>query len=155
VKRIGITTLAALALATGMIACAEEQAGQSMATTAAATEEDTTSEEEGTTSEAELTTEQEQAVESARSYVDLGGFSRTGLIQQLSSKAGEGFPYKVAVFAVDYLHVDWKKEAVESAKSYLELGGFSRASLLQQLSSKAGEGFTRAQAEYAVKKVYG
>ena len=153
-KRIGITALAVIALATGTVACAEEQAGQSL-TTAATTEEDTTSEKEGTTSEAELTTEQEQAVESARSYVDLGGFSRTGLIQQLSSKAGEGFPHKVAVFAVDYLHVDWKKEAVESAKSYLELGGFSRASLLQQLSSKAGEGFTRAQAEYAVRKVYG
>lgn len=92
----------------------------------------------------------ENAIRSAQSYLQMSGFSRAGLIQQLSSKAGEGFRRADAVFAVDHINVNWKKEAVESAKSYLQMGGFSRAGLIQQLSSQAGEGFTRAQAIYAV-----
>jgi hypothetical protein len=83
----------------------------------------------------------------------MSGFSRAGLIQQLSSKAGEGFKRADAVFAVNHIKVDWNKEAVESVKSYLEMSGFSRASLVQQLSSKAGEQFTLAQATYAANRV--
>jgi hypothetical protein len=104
-------------------------------------------------SKSKYTKSQEEARESAQSYLDMGGFSRKGLIQQLSSDAGEGFSKKDATVAVDSLHVDWKAEAVESAQSYLDTGGFSHNSLVQQLSSPAGEGFTKAQAEYAVKKV--
>lgn len=81
------------------------------------------------------------------------GFSRAGLIQQLSSKAGEGFEMADAVFAVGHIEVDWNKEAVESAKAYLQMGGFSRASLTEQLSSTAGEQFTLAQATYAANQV--
>ena len=102
----------------------------------------------------QLTVSQQQALESAKSYLAMGsGFSRAGLIEQLSSKAGEGFPKADAVWAVDHLDVDWNQQAVLSAKNYLEMGGFSRASLIEQLSSSAGEGFTRAQAEYAANKV--
>jgi hypothetical protein len=79
----------------------------------------------------------------------MSGFSRAGLIGQLSSTSGEGFNVADAVFAVNHIKVDWNKEAVESAKSYLEMGGFSRAGLIQQLSSKAGDQFTLAQATYA------
>jgi Host cell surface-exposed lipoprotein len=93
---------------------------------------------------------QDNAIRSAKSYLQMSGFSRAGLIQQLSSKAGEGFRRADAVFAVNHLKVNWNREAVESAKSYLQMSGFSRAGLIQQLSSKAGEGFTRAQAIYAV-----
>ena len=100
-----------------------------------------------------MTVAQQQAVDSAKSYLSMGGFSRAGLIQQLSSSAGEGFPEAVAVFAVDHLHLNWNEQAVESAKSYLSMGGFSRAGLIQQLSSSAGEGFTYAQAVYAANKV--
>jgi Host cell surface-exposed lipoprotein len=100
-----------------------------------------------------MTVAQQQAVESATSYLSMGGFSRAGLIQQLSSSAGEGFPNAVAVFAVDHLHVNWNEQAVESAKSYLKMGGFSRAELIQQLSSSAGEGFTYGQAVYAANQV--
>jgi hypothetical protein len=103
----------------------------------------------------DMTTEQEQAVQSAKSYLSLGkGFSRAGLIKQLSSSYGEGFPRDVAVFAVDSLNVDWDAQAVASAKSYMSLGtGFSRAGLIQQLSSSYGEGFTQAQASYAADAV--
>jgi hypothetical protein len=99
------------------------------------------------------TVAQQNAIRSAQSYLDMSGFSRTGLIGQLSSKAGEGFKRSDAVFAVNHIRVDWKKEAVESAKSYLDMSGFSRAGLIDQLSSKAGEGFSVAQATYAANRV--
>jgi len=102
-----------------------------------------------------MTEAQKQAVESAQSYLSMGsGFSRSGLIKQLSSSYGEGFPKSVATFAVDHLHVDWNQQAVLSAKNYLSMGsGFSRNGLIQQLSSSYGEGFTHAQAVYAANQV--
>ena len=106
-------------------------------------------------SKPEMTMGQENALESAQSYVDMKGFSKTGLIQQLSSSAGEGFSKADATFAANHVGADWNKEAVESAQSYLDMKGFSRTGLIEQLSSSAGEGFTPAQARYAVSQVYG
>jgi hypothetical protein len=102
----------------------------------------------------EMTSGQENALESAQSYLDMGGFSKAGLIGQLSSSAGEGFSKADATFAANHADADWNKEAVESAQGYLDMGGFSKASLIEQLSSSAGEKFTPAQARYAVSKVY-
>jgi hypothetical protein len=102
----------------------------------------------------EMTSGQKNALGSAQSYIDMSGFSKKGLIQQLSSSAGEGFSKADATFAANHVDVDWKAEAVESAQSYLDMGGFSRQNLIEQLSSSAGEGFTPAQARYAVDKVY-
>ena len=48
-----------------------------------------------------MTVAQQQAIESADSYLDMGGFSRAGLLQQLSSSAGEGFTHAQAVYAVN------------------------------------------------------
>lgn len=101
----------------------------------------------------DFTVAQQNAIESAQSYLDMSGFSRAGLIGQLSSKAGEGFKKADAVFAVDHIKVDWNKEAVESAKDYLDMSSFSRSGLIQQLSSPAGEQFTVAQATYAANHV--
>jgi hypothetical protein len=103
--------------------------------------------------ESDFTVAQENAIASAQSYLDLAGFSREGLIDQLSSKAGDGYKVNDATVAVDSLNVDWNAEAVESAKSYLELTGFSRAGLIQQLSSPSGDQYTKAQATYAANKV--
>jgi predicted small secreted protein len=72
---------------------------------------------------------QENARESAESYLEVGAFSRTGLINQLSSSAGEGFSKADAIYAVDHVDVDWNEQAVKSARSYLEVGGFSRNGL--------------------------
>jgi hypothetical protein len=100
------------------------------------------------------TVAQQQAIKSAQNYLSMGsGFSKAGLIEQLSSKAGEGFKRADAVFAVNHVKVDWNAQAVESAKNYMDMGGFSRASLIEQLSSKAGDQFTHAQAVYAANKV--
>lgn len=95
----------------------------------------------------ELTVAQENAIESAQSYLDFSGFSRKSLIDQL---VYEGFSKKDAAVAVDRIKPNWRKEAVESAESYLEFSSFSRSGLIEQLEY---EGFTPAQAAYAAKKV--
>jgi hypothetical protein len=104
--------------------------------------------------EPKMTSGQENALESAQSYLDMGGFSKAGLIGQLSSSAGEGFSKADATFAANHADADWNKEAVESAQSYVDMGGFSKARLIGQLSSSAGDKYTPAQARYAVSKVY-
>jgi len=99
-----------------------------------------------------LTIAQQNAVRSAKSYLSFDGFSRLGLIDQLSSKAGDGYAKHDAVVAVDSLKVDWNAEAAESAKSYLSFEGFSCSGLIDQLSSSAGDKYTVQQARYGAKK---
>lgn len=98
-----------------------------------------------------VSAEQDNATRAARSYLDMQAFSRKGLIKQLSAQAGDQFPEKVAVAAVDSLHVDWNEQAVKAAKGYLDMGPMSKAELTRQLESDAGDGFTHAQAVYGVK----
>ena len=45
------------------------------------------------------TVAQQQALESAQSYLDMGGFSTAGLLDQLTSSAGEGFAMSDARWA--------------------------------------------------------
>lgn len=90
---------------------------------------------------------QENARESAESYLDLSAFSRTGLIKQLKF---EGYSEKDAVYGVDAQKADWNKQAAASAEAYLDMSSFSREGLIDQL---VFEGYTRAQAEFGVKKV--
>jgi hypothetical protein len=97
---------------------------------------------------------QQNALRSAESYLETSAFSKAGLIEQLSSEAGEGFPYDDAVWAVDHLkQVDWDEQAAKSAKGYLETSSFSCQGMIEQLSSEAGEKFTLAQAEYGARQV--
>lgn len=91
---------------------------------------------------------QENAISSAKQYLSFASFSRTGLIRQLSSDAGDGYNLEDAQFAVDYLDVNWKDQARKSAVNYLEITAFSCQGLIEQLSSDAGEGFTLEQAKY-------
>ncbi len=83
------------------------------------------------------------------------GFSRNGLIHQLSSDAGEGFDVSDATIAVDSMNIDWNQEAVRSAKQYLNMMGFSCKGLIRQLSSSAGEKYTVDQATYGAKHADG
>jgi hypothetical protein len=100
------------------------------------------------------TVSQAQALLAAKGYLDMGsGFSRKSLIEQLSSKAGNGFPVADATWAADHSGADWNAQAVLAAKGYISMGGFSHASLIEQLSSPAGNQFTLAQATYAAAKV--
>jgi len=99
-----------------------------------------------------MTGSQQQAVDSAKSYLGEGeGFSERGLLRQLTSSLGEGLSESDAEFAIKYLNPNWDQQAVDSATGYLTEGrGFSEQGLLQQLTATAGEGFTEAQAEYAI-----
>jgi len=99
-----------------------------------------------------LTGPQKNAVRSAKQYLSMTGFSRAGLIGQLSSSAGEGYEVADATVAVDTLNIDWKEQAVRSAKQYLDMTGFSCKGLIQQLSSSAGEKYTVSQATYGAQQ---
>jgi hypothetical protein len=99
--------------------------------------------------------ELENARESAQDYLAFAGFSRQGLIDQLSSEYGDQYPVEAATAAVDSLDVDWNAEAVEAAESYLEFQSFSHAGLVDQLSSEYGDQFTREQAEHGASTALG
>jgi hypothetical protein len=99
-----------------------------------------------------LTGPQRNAVRSAESYLSIQGFSRNGLIDQLSSSYGDGYDVADATAAVDSLSVDWNRQAVRSAKQYLSIMGFSCNGLIDQLSSDAGDKYTRSQATYGARQ---
>ncbi|HEY2870206.1 MAG TPA: Ltp family lipoprotein [Gaiellales bacterium] len=97
-----------------------------------------------------MTVSQANAVESAEQYLSMAAFSRSGLIQQLSSKHGEGYARADAVYAVDHLSVNWNQQAVRAAKQHLAERSFSREGLVHQLKARYGDGFTHAEAIYGV-----
>jgi hypothetical protein len=99
-----------------------------------------------------LTDPQKNAVRSAKSYLSFSGFSRAGLIAQLSSEYGDGYSVADATAAVNSLSVDWNAQAVRSAKQYLKLMGFSCSGLIYQLSSDVGDKYTRSQATYGAQQ---
>jgi hypothetical protein len=98
--------------------------------------------------ESNLTRAQRNAARSARSYLAVSGFSRRGLIAQLSSEHGDKFSVEDSAAAVDSLDVDWNAQAVRSAAAYLKISGFSCQGLIQQLSSEHGDKYTVEQATY-------
>ena len=95
---------------------------------------------------------QANAARSAQQYLGMTGFSRKGLIQQLSSDAGSGYDVADATIAVDSLSVDWNEQAARSAEQYIGMTGFSCRGLIEQLSSDAGSGYTKSQATYGAEK---
>ena len=99
-----------------------------------------------------MTRPQSNAVRSANSYLDFKGFSRDGLIDQLSSEYGDGYDIDDATVAVDSLTVDWNAQAARSAEGYLEMMGFSCQGLIEQLSSDYGDKFTESQAKFGAEQ---
>lgn len=99
-----------------------------------------------------LSGSQNNAVRSAEQYLSISGFSRKGLIRQLSSDAGDGYSVSDATIAVDSLNVDWNDNAEKSARQYLEISGFSCKGLIEQLSSSAGDEYTVDQATYGARQ---
>jgi hypothetical protein len=85
---------------------------------------------------------QQNAVRKAKSYLDISGFSRQGLISQLEY---DNFSTEDATFAVDSITVDWNAQAVKKAKSYFDTSGFSHSGLIDQLEY---DGFTPVQAAH-------
>ena len=99
-----------------------------------------------------LTCPQNYAIKSAKQYFSDDGLFTTGLIQQLSSDAGDGYNVADATAAVDTLNIDWNNQAVRSAKHYLSMMGFSCKGIVEQLSSSAGDGYTVSQATYGARQ---
>lgn len=104
-------------------------------------------------SRSKVTLAMENALAAAKQYLDYQPFSRQGLIDQLSSRAGSGFKVEDATWAVGQLHVDWREQAIKAAKQYLKFQPFSRRGLIDQLSSSYGSQFTLAEATYAANKL--
>ena len=98
---------------------------------------------DASTPDASGTTSQQNALESARSYLDYSHFSYTGLIDQLEF---EGFSTEDATWAADNCGADWNEQALGSAQDYLDFSAFSYTGLIDQLEF---EGFTTEQATYA------
>lgn len=102
--------------------------------------------------------EQKNCYKAAQQYISFMPFSKQGLIDQLSSDAGNKYPVDVAEFAVSKLEergeVDWDEQCEKAAQDYLDSMAFSKDQLVEQLSSDAGSKFTQEQAERAVEKVY-
>lgn len=99
-----------------------------------------------------MTGPQRNAVRSANAYLSMTGFSRDGLIEQLSSPYGDGYDVADATVAVDSLSVDWNEQAARSAATYLEMTGFSCKGLIEQLSSEYGDKYTKDQAAFGARK---
>lgn len=99
-----------------------------------------------------LSRPQKNAVRSAKQYIGMTGFSRDGLIEQLSSEYGNGYDINDATVAVDSLNIDWNEQAVRSAEQYLDMTGFSCDGLIEQLSSSAGSKYTVSEATYGAQQ---
>lgn len=99
------------------------------------------------------TLEQQNALDQAQSYLEFMPFSRQGLIDQLSSEYGSGYPVDVATWAADTVGADWNAEAAEAAQSYLDTMSFSRQGLYDQLTSPYGGQFTPEQANHGLAAV--
>lgn len=102
-----------------------------------------------------LSRAEQNAVDSARSYLDGQAFSRDGLYDQLTSEYGSDFSKKLATLAINFVEkqdeVSWNKEAEEAAESYLDSQSFSCNGLIGQLSSEYGSQFTQKQARHGAR----
>lgn len=113
----------------------------------------TSSNESNNSNQSSYTFAQQNAIRSARNYLETMSFSRKGLIQQLSSEGGDGYSVQDATVAVDSLDVDWNEQAAKSAQNYASMMGFSCQGMIEQLSSKGGDGYSVKQANYGAKKI--
>ena len=87
---------------------------------------------------------QENALQSAKSYLNVSAFSYQGLIDQLEY---EKYSVEDATYEVDNCGADWNEQALKSAQNYLNISAFSYQGLYNQL---VYEKYTSDQAVYAV-----
>lgn len=87
------------------------------------------------------------ALDKAKSYLEVMPFSYSGLIEQLEY---EGYTSAEAQYGADNCGANWNTQAARAAKRYLEVMSFSRSGLIEQL---VYEGYTQEEAEYGVTQV--
>ena len=98
-------------------------------------------------SNSSVSVSKQNALKSARDYLNTMAFSRDSLIHQLEF---EKFSTEDATYAVDNVGANWNEQAIKSAQDYLRYSAFSRDGLIKQLEF---EKFTHEQAEYGVSNV--
>ena len=101
-------------------------------------------------SDAEVSTAsigEQNAVRTAKDYLEFAGMSYSGLIEQLEY---EGYSTEEATYGADHSGADWNQEAADAANDYMAVMSFSRQGLIEQLLY---EGFTQEQAEYGAASV--
>lgn len=91
---------------------------------------------------------EENALHSAKAYLDVAAFSYKGLISQLEY---EGYTTTEAIYGALACGADWNEQAFKSAQAYLDFMPFSYNALVEQLEY---EGFTAEQATYGAAKAY-
>lgn len=91
---------------------------------------------------AEPTASQKTATAKAKDYLELTGFSHSGLVKQLGY---DKFSAEDATFAADNCGADWDVQAEKKAADYLKLTPLSHDGLVDQL---VFDGFTAEQAEH-------
>ncbi len=87
------------------------------------------------------------ALAAAKNYLNISGFSKKQLAEQLKF---EGYSDSEAKFAVKYCGADWNEQAGRKAEEYMKINSFSKKQLIGQLEF---EGFTKKQAEYGAKHI--
>lgn len=95
-----------------------------------------------------LSSDQTNALRSAKGYLAVMPFSYQGLVEQLEY---EQYSHNDAVYAADNCGADWNEQAAKTAKSYLDVMSFSKDELIEQLEF---DGFTHDQAVYGVEQSY-
>lgn len=138
-------------------ACGSPPANESSSSSASISTSDVSSstpaessdEETSSQSTSNIPREYKSALNSAKNYLSISGFSKTGLYEQLTSDAGDKFTPEAAQYAIDNLKVDWNKQALRCAEDYQDMD-MSPAEIYDQLVSSAGEQFTPEEAQYAI-----
>ena len=110
-------------------------------------ENDKTTLKEPETEGSKETIGQKNALRKAKSYLNLGGFSKEGLIEQLEF---EQFSHEDAVYGAENCGADWNEQAAIKAESYIDIMAFSRDQLIDQLEF---DGFTHEQAVHGAESV--
>jgi hypothetical protein len=90
----------------------------------------------------------ENALSTAKAYVEHSYFSKQKMIEQLSGF--DGYSQDDAIYAADNCGADWMKSAVETARTDLEYSEFTWDEMVEELQN---EGFTQEEAEYAADEV--
>ncbi len=98
----------------------------------------------------DVSREFKNALKSAQNYLSMMPFSEKGLMRQLTSDAGDGYPEDAAQYAIDNIEVDYNEQALKAAENYQEMMPMSDQELLNQLTSDAGDQYTQEQAQYAI-----
>ena len=89
-----------------------------------------------------VTTGQKNALKSAKNYLSLMGFSKSGLIKQLEF---DGYSSEDATYAAENCNANWNEQAAKSAKNYLDTMPFSKSELIHQLEF---DGYSKEETEY-------